>query len=287
MLYFYFKEALKSIGRAKTSFFFSIISMMIAVFMLAGSAGMMLISNKFEKEISEKITLHLFISENNSVQSSDKIKNKIISFDFINSITFISKEKAAEIFVEKTGEDFRSILDANPLPASFDVTLKEHYFHNDSINKAVSLLEKLDGIDEVVFQESFVLRILSVFSQIKLYVYILTLIILLISGYIVYSTSRLVLNLKKNEIETMKLVGATLSSIKIPIILNGLLVGIIAGIINSIIFISIYYFFNTLYLNKIIHSTQIAFIPIIFLTIGIIISMLSTSLVVRKITLRV
>lgn len=287
MFYFYLKEAIKSIGRAKTSFFFSVVSTMIAVFMLAGSAVIMILSNQFEKDISEKITLHLFISEQEDEQSIKKIQNEISYLNFVNRITYTSKEKAAQIFIERTGEDFRSILDINPLPASFDVTLKENYFHSDSIPKAVTILEKIKGIDEVVFQEGFILRIMTALTQVKFYIYLLTVIILLISVYIVYSTSRLVLNLKKNEIETMKLVGATLSSIKFPILINGLIVGIIAGLFNGLMFTSLNYFLNNVYLKHVIQSLPNYFILTGFLIIGILIGVLSTSLVLRKITLRI
>src|ERR1035438_4157097 len=135
---------------------------------------------------------------------------------------------------------------------SFSVTLKEMFVEPDSLNKIIPVFAKLDGVDEVVFQQEYVKKMLTYLTTFKKYLFIITSILFLISVYIVYSTVKLVTGMKMEEMETIKLVGAKLSTIKIPIILNGIFIGFIASLISIIIF-----FLYITYIDKYINLLKI------------------------------
>jgi cell division transport system permease protein len=237
MINFYLKETLRSIKRAKSSFFLSLTSMVIAMLLIIGSVITIQISADFQRDLKNNISINIFLKENLTKEESATIEKEIKQKNFVNTVKYIDKEEAAEKFIKETGEDFRRILDYNPLPASFSVTLKEKYVEPDSLNKIIPVLSKLNGVDEVVFQQEYVKKILTYLSTFKKYLFIITTILFLISVYIVYSTVKLVTEMKMEEVETIKLVGAKLSTIKIPIILNGILIGFIASLISIIIFL--------------------------------------------------
>jgi cell division transport system permease protein len=237
MINFYLKETLRSIKRAKSSFFLSLTSMVIAMLLIIGSVITIQISADFQRDLKNNISINIFLKENLTKDESAAIEKEIKQKNFVNTIKYVGKEEAAEKFIKETGEDFRRILDYNPLPASFSVTLKEKYVEPDSLNKIIPVFSKLDGVDEVVFQQEYVKKILTYLSTFKKYLFIITTILFLISVYIVYSTVKLVTEMKMEEVETIKLVGAKLSTIKIPIILNGILIGFIASLISIIIFL--------------------------------------------------
>ena len=211
--------------------------MVIAMLLIIGSVITIQISADFQRDLKNNISINIFLKENLSKEESAAIEKEIKQKNFVNTIKYVGKEEAAEKFIKETGEDFRRILDYNPLPASFSVTLKEKYVEPDSLNKIIPILSKLDGVDEVVFQQEYVKKILTYLSTFKKYLFIITTILFLISVYIVYSTVKLVTEMKMEEVETIKLVGAKLSTIKIPIILNGILIGFIASLISIIIFL--------------------------------------------------
>ena len=237
MISFYLKEMLRSIRRAKSSFFLSLTSMVIAMLLIIGSVMTIQISADFQRELKNNISINIFLKENLTKEESASVEKEIKQKNFVNTVKYIDKEEAAEKFIKETGEDFRRILDYNPLPASFSVTLKEKYVEPDSLNKIIPVFSKLDGVDEVVFQQEFVKKVLTYLTTFKKYLFIITAILFLISVYIVYSTVKLVTGMKMEEMETLKLVGAKLSTIKIPIILNGILIGFIASLISIIIFL--------------------------------------------------
>ena len=139
--------------------------------------------------------------------------------------------------LNETGEDFRKILDYNPLPASFVVKISEIYANSDSLNLIIKDLSSLESVDEVVFKEGFIYKLLNYIDTVKVYLFLLTLLVSIVALYLVYATIRLIVNSRMVDFETMKLVGAKLSTIKIPVIFNGLLAGIFSGIFSYMIFL--------------------------------------------------
>lgn len=287
MISFYLREAFKSIRRAKSSFFLSLTSMVIAMLLIIGTVITIQISADFQHDLKNNISINIFLKDNLTKEETTAIEKEIRRKNFVNNVTFIGKDEAAEKFIKETGEDFRRILDYNPLPASFSVTFKENYVDPDSLIKIIPTFSKLNGVDEVVFKQEYVKKILTYLSTFKKYLFIITAILFLISVYIVYSTVKLVTELRLEEMETMKLVGAKLSTIKIPIILNGILIGFIASLISIIIF-----FLYITYIDKYINLLKIFnlrneyyFIGVILLGpfIGFLVSIFS----LKKITLKV
>jgi cell division transport system permease protein len=236
-MFFSVKEAFRLISRAKASFVLSLLSLSISVILITASVALIQTSQFIQSKIKENVSINLFLQDNLATARIAEIKSELQKSKYIRSVNFINKEKAAEIFIKETGEDFRQLLDYNPLPASYTVTLKAEYFDKDSLHSIISLLSRIKGVEDVSFKDQFIYKLISLMDDIKKYIFIATAIIFFISLYVVYSTVRLIISAKFEELETMKLVGAKLSTIKFPIIINSLIVGILSGIVSLAIFI--------------------------------------------------
>ncbi len=287
MIIFWFKEGFKSIGRAKSSFFLTLISLTLAVILIEASITALKLSEIFQKKMKSNINVSLFIKdqfkENNIKDYTTELSNK----NYIKSVKYVSRDDAAKSFIREIGEDFREILDYNPLPASFVVKLNSDVVSKDSLNTVLSNLSSLKWVDEVVFKDRFVYRLLSYLEEGKNYLFITTAVLILIAVYLVYSTIKLITNNRMKELETMKLVGAKLSTIKMPIILNGLITGLLASIIS----IAVYYFISIqvdqYYLvNKFITANKYFYLATL-LIIGPVLSFLVTVYSLRKLTLKI
>lgn len=286
MIFFWIKEAFKSIGRAKSSFILSLISTSISVLLIIVSIISIQLSNKFQSDLKNKININIFLKDSLSGVSLTNLSSALKNKNYVNSINFIDKDEAAENFIKDTGEDFRKIINYNPLPASYAVTLKEEFVQKNKIDQIISEISKMNGVDEVVYQYEFADKIFSFIDSFKKYIFIITGILLLISIYIVYSTMRLVINLKEEALETMKLVGAKLSTIKMPVIINGIFIGFLAGIIALVVFILILnYFDNLITFQSYIESTKIYIL--ILLLIGPVLGFFVSVFALRKINLKV
>jgi cell division transport system permease protein len=261
--------------------------MVIAMLLIIGSVITIQISADFQQNLKNNISINIFLKENLSKEETAVIEKEIKHKNFVNNVKFVGKEEAAELFIKETGEDFRKILDYNHLPSSFAVTFKENYVEPDSLNKMIPVFSKIKGVDEVVFKQEYVKKLLTYLSTFKKYLFLITGILFLISVYIVYSTVKLVTEMRMEEIETMKLVGAKLASIKLPIILNGVIIGFIASLISIVIFfLYITYidrYINLLKIFNLRNEYYIAGVLLLGPFIGFVVSVFS----LKKVTLKV
>lgn len=287
MILFWIKEAFKLIARSKFSFLLALVSITLSVILITMSVFIIRSSNYFEKQLKRSIVISVFIKENITPDELEKSKNQLQHQNFLASYEYVSKEQAAEIFIKETGEDFRKILDYNPLPASFNIKLKDEYTSRDSMKNIINKLSGFDWSSEVVFRQDFYHKILSYIDQAKIYIFSLTGIILFVSLYLVYSTVRLILNSKYSELETMKFVGAKLSTIKMPIILNSAITGLFAGFIALGIIMAAYYYLRKYFpsIDEIIVN-KLEFI-IMLLALGPVIGIIVTIISLRKISLKI
>jgi len=164
---FYFSEAIRSIKSAKTTFALTTVSLTISVLLILFSFITIKISNYYSAELTSNIKINVFLKEEVSESDKTKLLNAIEDKAYTKNVEYISKDEAAEKFIKETGEDFRRILDYNPLPASVVVSLSENYTVSDSLNQIIADLSALSLVDEVVFKEGFVYRLLNFIDKFK------------------------------------------------------------------------------------------------------------------------
>jgi cell division transport system permease protein len=286
MIIFWFKEAFKIFGRAISSFILSLISLSISILLIAASFYSIFLSHHIEEEIKEKFIMNIFLSDSLSVNSIEDLKTELKNKNFTSTITYIDKERAAEIFIKDTGEDFRKILDYNPIPASFSLKLNNDFVDKDSIKIIKKQLSLFPGVDEIIFEYEALEKLVNTLKNLQKYIFLITVILILISVYITYSTIRLIISLKHDELETMKLVGAKLSTIKMPIILNEILTGLLASLISFILIRTLFYGILKYSTVSKLYEPPSKYLIIVFL-IGPMISFLVSVIVLRKITLKI
>src|SRR3989337_2884186 len=134
-------------------------------------------SDQFESRLKKNISINIFLEDPISDQKIGNVRNRLKEKEFISSLQYIDKEKAAEQFISETGEDFRKILDYNPLPASFVLRVSESYAHSDSLNFIINELSGIEWVEEVVFREGFIYRLLNYIDSGKIYLFVATIIV--------------------------------------------------------------------------------------------------------------
>jgi cell division transport system permease protein len=287
MFFFYITEAFRSIKSAKSSFILTTVSLTISVLLILFSFITLQLSNYYSSSLKSKIKINVFLKESFNTNDHNKLLSELQNKIYADSIEFISKEKAAEQFIQETGEDFRKILDYNPLPASFVVRVSETYANSDSLNNIIPDLSGLESVDEVVFKEGFIYRLLNYIDTAKVYMFLLTLLFSLVAIYLVYATIRLIINSRMIDFETMKLVGAKLKTIKIPVFINGLLAGLFSGVISYLAFLFVKKQLLIIEaFGLIFRQYMLEYLMIIFLT-GPILVFIVSAFTLRKVSLKI
>jgi cell division transport system permease protein len=287
MIFFYLSEALRSIKSAKSSFILTAISLTISVLLILFSFITLEVSDYYSSSLKSSIKINVFLNESFSKSDQESMLVELQNKVYSDTVEFISKDKAAEHFIQETGEDFKKILDYNPLPASFVVSVAESYANSDSLGFVIKNLSEYELVDEVVFKDSFIYKMLNYIQSIKFYLFLLTILVSIIAVYLVYATIRLIINSRMVDFETMKLVGAKLSTIKIPVMLNGLIAGLISGIITYFVFS----FFREKIvtfeaLSSLITRNILKYLLIIFITGPVLVFIVSV-ITLRKVSLKI
>jgi cell division transport system permease protein len=211
----------------------SLISIVIITFLLIllGIFGVLEVSvDHIVDVLNAKMDIQVFISEVLHNDEIEQLQSDIRNIGGIKDVSLHSKEQAAEEFRQKFGKEIFDILQDNPLPASFTITLNENQRSARKIESVAKQLQKMRGIDEVLYHNQ-VLSLLANYSHTaKLVLTVLILFVSLGSFFIVANTIRLIIVAKQQIIKTMRLVGATKKYIRRPYLLEGMLQGIIAGI---------------------------------------------------------
>jgi cell division transport system permease protein len=201
---------------------------------------------RFVNQIQSRMELEIFIDNSYNIDQVEALKRRIFTINGIDSVRYVSKTDAAEIFKQQFGKDIFEILDENPLPPSFQVKLKPTFRSTSNAKKISDQIRQLEGVDEVFYRQDLLI-ILEKYMRVFLIV-ILGIGILLGTGavFLVSNTIKLIILSRSNIIEIMKLVGATRRFIRRPFLIEGILQGLIGGLLASLFF---YFLFKVIRLE--------------------------------------
>ncbi len=267
-----------------------VFSVTLALFVI-GLFGLLIIhSNKLKNAIRENITIQIYLD--NFVTESDKIrisklltqKKYIAKVDDKFSVEFVSKEEAAKMFIESTGEDFIEFLGDNPLRDAFTINIDPAYQQIDSLKKIEDELSRLDSVFEVVYVQNLVQSINKNITKISLALVTFTIILLITIAILINNTIKLALFSQRFLIRSMQLVGAKASFIISPFVRRAGLQGLLAGLIASaLLFALLSYANNVIEELKQLQSINEFLILLAFIVVlGMVIGIVSTYKAVKK-----
>ena len=143
-------------SKVKSTFFSTIISLSLVLFVL-GILGLVLLNaNKLANHVKENIGLNVILKDSVSNSDYTALRKQLDNTDGVKSVLFITKEEAAKILQADLGENFIEFLGYNPLRASFQLKLKAAYANNDSLKIMEQKLLLNPAIMEVSYQKTLV-----------------------------------------------------------------------------------------------------------------------------------
>ena len=229
-------EGFKGLRRAKFSTFVAISTIFLSLVLIGIFIIFILNIQRVVGQIQSRMELEVYIDNSYSMIQVEVLKQKILQVDGIDSVRYVSKEEALEIISQQLNQDIFEILDENPLPSSFQVKLKPSFRSAANAQQISGQLAQLEGVDEVFYRQDLLI-LLERYMRIFLVV-ILGIGLLLGTGaiFLVSNTIKLIIFARSNIIEIMKLVGATRSFIRRPFVFEGIIQGLIGGVLAAIFF---------------------------------------------------
>ena len=277
-------EGFKILYRSLIPSLISSITIGISLLVLSVSYYLYINLESFTSDFKNEYKIEVFFDEKLSLDSSLQIFNNILFIDGIEDGVFIDKDTAADLFKNEFNEDVKNIIGQNPLPMGGIFGISDDFRTYDLMSKISKEIKYLDGVDDAIFPEEAVVQFDRTIRNLLSFSFLIGLFIIVVSYFFVSNTILLVVHSKKNEINILKLLGANDLFIKVPYIINGVLVGLIGSLVSLVALILLdnislyvilpYYDFNSANYNFIL------FFNIFF---GIFLGLISSTRSINKI----
>jgi len=252
---FYFREALLSFRRSALMTMATILSITTILIIIGVFLLISINSSLFLKNLESQLEIVVYLEDKISEVELNNIKGNLALIDGIKDVKFVSKEEAYQRLSKDLGEqkDILNAIEVNPLPASFEIQIKDPKMIEQIANQIV----KFEKVEEVEYGRETAERLLN-FTYLFRRAGVLVLALLIFASILIISNIiKITVYARRNEIEIMSLAGATSWFIKWPFIIEGFLQGFISSVLSIIILYNFYFFA----INK-VHQT-IPFLPLV------------------------
>ena len=272
--------------RVAGSYFMSMVSIALVLFLLGVFALLMMHAQKLSNYLRENIGFEVVMNSNVKEDKILQLQKELDTMPAVKSTEYITKEEAIRRLSDDLGEDFLQWLgnEENPLLPSIDVRFNAEWANNDSIAVIQSQLLKNTDIKEIYYQKSLVGLINKNVRSIGLALIVASLVLLVIAITLIRNTIRLRIYSKRFLVRSMQLVGATTSYIRRPFIRSGRLQGFFGALLaDALLALLLYVLSKRLPELAIVQDYSIigaVFAGIIIF--GVLLGGLSTRLALRK-----
>lgn len=204
-------------------------------------------ANTTIKSLQEKIDVSVYFKTSVDENQIIVLKKSLEELEEVKSVEYVSRDQALETFKENHKDDLAVIqsldeLGSNPLSASINVRAKDPKYYAD-ISAFLESEAPAGVIDKINFSQNQVVieRLSKIVNTLRAGGIILAIVLAIIAFLIAFNTIRLAIFSNRESIEIMRLVGANNSLIRGPYIVEGVIHGLIASFITTILFIPIVY----------------------------------------------
>lgn len=215
--------------QAVASVFMIFMTLFVLAIFLILAGGLSSLLSYFES----KPQLTVFFKEEKTKVSIDELIGKLQVTGRVASYQYISKEQALAIYREQNKNDplLLEMVTADILPASLEISATSPQY----LVALADIAKKEQGIDEVVFQKDVVDTLISWTSTIRKIGAIFLVFLVTSTIFILLTSVGMKIALRKEEIEILKLVGATSWYIRKPFIYEGIAYGIAGAFFSWIV----------------------------------------------------
>ncbi len=205
-------------------------------------------------QVEERVEVRAFVSDSTEIEAVVAAMKDVGEFPEVARVDYVSKEQALERARKEMGE-FADVFEAGVLPASIEVYLRSGMRDPTTVKSVADRIRTYHFIDDVRYGEEWVeklyrLRNIATVAGIALGVAFAAVAIIIIGA-----TIRMTVLARAKEISIMRLVGATDMFIRLPFLIDGLVKGVLGGLL-ALVFVWVAnrvvneYFIETIFFNR-------------------------------------
>jgi cell division transport system permease protein len=229
-LRYFFRQALGNIFENRMVHLIGVGTMVIAFLIFDAFVLAFVNMNAWTQERGRTLTMSIYFKGDPDRSAIEDIQRKLVDYP-ISVTRFISKQDAMKSLRRQLGER-AGLLDGlkeNPLPASLEIILSRDEIDDSLPYELKKKLEGIEHVDEVQYSQEWIDRIQAVLRVIEMVGLVFGGLLFLAALFIVTNTIKLTIYSRKDEIEILKLVGATNGFVKAPFLIEGSIQGFLGG----------------------------------------------------------
>ena len=209
------------------------ICVLLSCLVLIGSATMMFLNvNSVVDRIEDENVIMVYIKDDTDDAAITAMGDKLKGMKNVAEVEFVSKEKAWADQL-KTMEDaqakfFTEISTDIPLPDAYKVTVEDLNLFGDTVKE----IKKLDNIDTIRQNTDLAKKLDTISRGVSIIAIAIIAVLFAISLFIISNTIKLTVYSRRLEISIMKSVGATNSFVRLPFVVEGIIIGVLSGVLS-------------------------------------------------------
>lgn len=241
---YFITRALRNMRQWPFLCFASILTMAVALATVATFFLVVVNVEQLAQRWTGELQIIAYLNKAPTQQQLSAQMKKLRNFTEVDNITYVSSAQALERFKKRLGQDASLLegMNASLLPASYELKLKSEFRNQTGIDTIVEKLNHTIDVDELHYGQKWLERFNSFVGMLRYIGIVLGSFLLLAALFIVSNTIRLTLYARRDELEIMSLVGATMRFIKVPFVLEGALQGLVGGIL-ALLFLTLSFTF--------------------------------------------
>ncbi len=266
MIWSYIEETIDNLKTNRLTAFLAILTLSLTLVILEIFLLFYYNLESITDSVRSDVKLVAFLSDDLSQKEIDMIRDVLAREEGTAGIRYVSKEKALEEFKMdlKDGGSILKDIGENPLPASFELKIAPHVQSDSEVRLFIERIKGIHGIEEISFSMDWINNLNGFLDFLKLVGLFLGSLLGAAVITIISNTIKLTIYSRSEEIEIMRLMGATNGFIKIPFLLEGAFMGTLGAGISLSLLAGIYTLFrlNTAYTGGFLwKGVDLVFLP--------------------------
>lgn len=216
----------------------SVLTVTLSLFVLGLFLVTVLNLNHMASYLENQVELSVYLKDGTTKAQVDEIDNRIRQISGVETVKFIDKEKAIQVFKDRLGEQKHLLdsLNGNPLPASFEIVMNSPA----AVKQAAVITQQYKEVETVQYGQETIEQLFQFTKIIRIGGAVLILFLAFSTLFIISNTIRLTVFARRKEISIMKYVGATNGFIRWPFLLEGMILGFVGSIIAGVLIWQVY-----------------------------------------------
>jgi cell division transport system permease protein len=240
---YFFREAVRRIWVSKRSSFVAV-AMICVSLMIVGA--FLLIAENLERAAATaegRSRVSVFLDPEATPQQVAAVGAALAANPHLAARHFVSKDEAMQRFrayfpnlsgiVGELGE--------NPLPASFECDVPPAVVQSPAFQREAAMVRALPGVEQVQFDWEWVERLKRLINLVNVVGIVAGGLLAIAAAFTIANVIRLTMMLYREEIEIMRLVGATERIIRGPFLIEGVLQGLLGAIAAVLLLVGVYF----------------------------------------------